>query len=103
MLHNDVTVRRRGIMEKCTYCLQRILQSEDKAKAEGRELADGEVITACAQACPTNAIVFGRLDDPESLVSHLATDGRGEMLLDYLGTFPSITYLKGGASYGRNG
>ena len=76
MLHPDVTVRRRGVMEKCTFCLQRLLKAEDKASAEGRELADGEVITACAQACPTNAIVFGRLDDPHSLVSHQATDGR---------------------------
>jgi Fe-S-cluster-containing dehydrogenase component len=103
MLHNDVTVRRRGIMEKCTFCLQRLLQAEDKANAEGRELADGEVTTACAQACPTNAIVFGRLDDPESLVSQVANDGRAVKLLEDLGTEPSITYLLGGLSYGRNG
>jgi Fe-S-cluster-containing dehydrogenase component len=103
MLHPDVTVRRRGVMEKCTFCLQRILQSEDKASGEGRQLADGEVVPACAQTCPTNAIVFGRLDDPESLVSHLAGDGRAVQLLEDLGTLPSITYLKGGSSYGRNG
>ncbi len=103
MLHPDVTVRRRGVMEKCTFCLQRLLQAEDKAAAEGRELAEGEVITACAQACPTNAIVFGRIDDPQSQVSHLATDGRAVILLEELGTLPSITYLKGGPSYGRNG
>jgi len=103
MLHNDVTVRRRGIMEKCTFCLQRILQAEDKATAEGRELMDGEVTTACAQACPTNAIVFGRLDHPDSLVSQLAKDGRAVKLLEELGTEPSITYLLGGLSYGRNG
>ena len=89
-------------MEKCTFCLQRLLQAEDKASAEGRVLADGEVITACAQACPTGAIVFGRLDDPESQVSHLRTDGRDAVLLEELGTLPSITYLKGGSSYGRN-
>ncbi len=103
MLHPDVTVRRRGVMEKCTFCLQRLLQAEDKAAAEGRELEEGEVITACAQACPTNAIVFGRIDDPNSQVSHLATDGRAVILLEELGTLPSITYLKGGPSYGRNG
>lgn len=103
MLHPDVTVRRRGVMEKCTFCLQRLLQAEDKAHAERRELADGEVITACAQACPTNAIVFGRIDNPETLVSHLAADGRAVFLLEELGTLPSITYLKGGPSYGRSG
>jgi len=90
-------------MEKCTFCLQRLLLAEDKARSEGRELADGEVVTACAQVCPTSAIVFGRLDDPESLVSHLATDGRAVQLLEELGTQPSITYLKGGQSYGRSG
>ena len=90
-------------MEKCTFCLQRLLQAEDKASAEGRELADGEVMTACAQVCPTNAIVFGRLDDPQSQVSHLTRDGRAVLLLEDLGTLPSITYLKGGSSYGRNG
>jgi Fe-S-cluster-containing dehydrogenase component len=103
MLHPDVTVRRRGVMEKCTFCLQRLLQAEDKASAEGRELKDGEVITACAQACPTNAIVFGRIDDPQSKVSKLALDGRAVLLLEDLGTLPSITYLQGGPSYGRNG
>jgi len=102
MFHPDVTVRRRGIMEKCTFCLQRLLQAEDKASAEGRSLADGEVITACAQACPTGAIVFGRLDDPQSQVSRLKMDGRATVLLEELGTLPSITYLKGGSSYGRN-
>jgi molybdopterin-containing oxidoreductase family iron-sulfur binding subunit len=101
-LHPDVTVRRRGIMEKCTFCLQRIIRAEDKAKSESRELTDGEVIPACAQVCPTSAIVFGRLDDPDSLVSHLERDGRAVQLLEELGTLPSITYLKGGSSYGRN-
>jgi Fe-S-cluster-containing dehydrogenase component len=102
MLHPDVTVRRKGVMEKCTFCLQRLLQAEDKAAAENRSLKDGEVIPACAQTCPTNAIVFGRLDDPESLVSKLSRDGRGVKLLEDMGTLPSITYLKGGPSYGRN-
>ena len=101
-LHPDVTVRRRGVMEKCTFCLQRILRAEDAANAEARELTDGEVATACSQVCPTGAIVFGRLDDPESLVSHLVRDGRAVQLLEELGTLPSVTYLKGGSSYGRN-
>ena len=103
MLHPDVTVRRRGVMEKCTFCLQRLVKAEDKAKSEGRELEDGEVIPACAQVCPTNAIVFGRLDHPGSMVSKLAKDGRSVHLLEELGTLPSITYLKGGPSYGRSG
>ncbi len=103
MLHPDVTVRRRGVMEKCTFCLQRILQAEDRAAAEGRELLDGELVPACAQTCPTNAIIFGRIDNPDSQVSHFAGDGRAVHLLEELGTQPSITYLKGGSSYGRNG
>ena len=101
-LNPSVTVRRRGIMEKCTFCLQRIVQGENQAKSEGREIEDGEVIPACAQACPTNAIVFGRLDDPYSRVSQMARDGRAVQLLEELGTLPSVTYLKGVSPYGRN-
>ncbi|MGE5122978.1 MAG: 4Fe-4S dicluster domain-containing protein [Acidobacteriaceae bacterium] len=103
MLHPDVTVRRRGVMEKCTFCLQRILQAEDKAAAENRELSDGEVIPACVQVCPTGAIVFGRIDHEETQVSRLKRDGRAVIWLEDLGTLPSITYLKGGSSYGRSG
>lgn len=98
-LHNqfnpDVTVRRRGVMEKCTFCLQRIHQAQDKAKSEGREVEDGEFTTACAQACPTDAIRFGRLDHHESLVSQLAQQERGYKHLEELNTIPKITYLKG--------
>jgi molybdopterin-containing oxidoreductase family iron-sulfur binding subunit len=82
-------------MEKCTFCVQRIKRAEDQAKSENRLLADGEVQTACAQVCPSNAIIFGRLDDPESRVSILARNGRAVQMLDYLGTLPSVTYLKG--------
>ena len=99
----SVTVRRRGVMEKCTFCVQRIYEGEDRARSEGRDLADGEVIPACAQACPTNAIIFGRLDDPDSRVSKMAREGRAVKALDELGTDPAITYLKGGSSYGSNG
>jgi len=95
-LNPSVTVRRRGIMEKCTFCVQRIKRAEDVAKSENRQLADGEVQTACSQVCPSGAIVFGRLDDPESQVSTLAHNGRAVQMLDYLGTLPSVTYLKGG-------
>ncbi len=100
-LHPDVTVRRRGVMEKCTFCLQRILKAEDRANSEDRPLKAGEATTACSQVCPTGAIVFGRLDDPESLVSHLAKDGRGIQLLEELGTLPSVTYLKGGHQWSQ--
>jgi Fe-S-cluster-containing dehydrogenase component len=101
-LHNqmnpDVTVRRKGVMEKCTFCIQRIHKAEDKAKSEGREVDEGEFTTACAQACPTNAIIFGRLDDPESAVNQKveANPSRAAHLLDELRTLPRITYLAGG-------
>jgi len=91
----DVTVRRRGVMEKCTFCIQRIHQGEDQAKSENRPVRDGEVVPACAQACPTDAIIFGRIDDPESRVSKAARNERGYKLLDDLATLPKITYLKG--------
>ncbi len=100
-LNPDVTVRRRGIMEKCTFCIQRIRRAEEDAKAEGREVADGEVQPACAQSCPTQAIVFGNLADPESKVSRLARSARAEKLLEDLGTEPKVIYLKGGSDRDR--
>jgi molybdopterin-containing oxidoreductase family iron-sulfur binding subunit len=96
-LNPDVTVRRRGVMEKCTFCIQRIHRAEDQAKSEGREVADGEFTTACAQACPANAITFGRIDDPNSKVSQAAKTNRGSHLLEELGTLPRVTYLGGGS------
>jgi molybdopterin-containing oxidoreductase family iron-sulfur binding subunit len=96
-LNPDVTVRRRGVMEKCTFCLQRIHKAEDKAKSEGREIRDGEFTTACAQACPANAITFGRLDDPESMVSKAAETSRGSHVHEEMRTQPRVTYLAGGA------
>lgn len=101
-LHNqmnpDVTVRRRGVMEKCTFCIQRIHRAEDKAKSEGREIEDGEFTTACAQACPANAITFGRLDNPESLVNQVAAanPSRAYHALEEVRTMPRINYLQGG-------
>jgi molybdopterin-containing oxidoreductase family iron-sulfur binding subunit len=93
----DVTVRMRGVMEKCTFCIQRIHKAQDKAKSEGREVEDGEFTTACAQACPASAITFGRVDNPESLVAQLARSPRSEHHLEELGTLPNVTYLKGGS------
>jgi anaerobic selenocysteine-containing dehydrogenase/Fe-S-cluster-containing dehydrogenase component len=93
-LNPDVTVRTKGVMEKCTFCVQRIRFGEDRAKDEGREVRDGEITPACAQACPSKAIVFGDLKDQESQVSLLSKDERGYGVLSDLNTHPSITYLK---------
>ena len=91
----DVTVRRRGIMEKCTFCVHRIRRAEETAEAEGRTVQDGEFETACAQACPSEAITFGLLSDPESRVSRLARSARSQqLLLEELGTEPRVIYLK---------
>lgn len=98
-MNPDVTVRRRGVMEKCTFCIQRIRKAEDTAKSQGRDVKDGEFTTACAQACPANAITFGRLDDAGSTVRQLAEQnaGRSKLLLEELRTMPRITYLSEGA------
>ncbi len=98
-LNPDVTVRFRGIMEKCSFCIQRIRRARDAANAQGLTLHDGDVLPACAQTCPTDAIVFGDLNDPESVVSKLAHSRRALKILEDLGTQPSITYLKRGESY----
>jgi Fe-S-cluster-containing dehydrogenase component len=97
-LNPDVSIREVGVMEKCTFCVQRIKASEQQVKAENRAMKDGELKPACAQSCPATAIVFGDLNDPESQVSRLARSARGEALLGELGTLPNITYLKGQAS-----
>ena len=95
-LNPDVSVRSVGIMEKCTFCVQRIKAAEIQAEAEKRDLKDGEFTTACAQSCPSTALVFGDLDDPNSQVSRLARSNRGTKLLGEVGTQPNITYLERG-------
>lgn len=95
-LNPDVTVRSRGIIEKCTFCIQRIRRAELEARAQRREVADGEIQPACVQTCPSSALAFGDLNDPDSLVSSLARSHRSFRLLDELGTDPAVIYLKGG-------
>ncbi len=92
-LNPDVSVREAGVMEKCTFCVQRIKAASLQARAEGRELRDGEVKPACVQACPSEALVFGDLNDPDSRVARLARSPRGSKLLEEVGTQPKITYL----------
>jgi molybdopterin-containing oxidoreductase family iron-sulfur binding subunit len=92
-LNPDVTVRSRGVMEKCTFCVQRIRAGENTARAEGRPVADGEILPACAQTCPTQAITFGDANDPASRVSRLARGPRGFKALEELATQPAVTYL----------
>ena len=89
----DVTVRSRGVMEKCTYCVQRIERARIDTRIAERRIRDGEVLTACQQACPTEAIVFGDLNDPNAKVTRLHHEERGYELLHELGTRPRTVYL----------
>ena len=93
VLNPDVTVRAKGVIEKCSMCVQRIQEKKLNAKLENRTLKDGEIITACAQACPADAIVFGDLNDPASRISQLFKDERNYHLLEELHTLPSVGYL----------
>jgi len=93
--HNpDVAVRPGGVMEKCTFCIQRIQRVKRDAKAESRAVADGEAQPACVQSCPAEAMTFGDLNDPESKVSRLAASGRATRLLEDLGAKPKVFYLQ---------
>jgi len=93
-LNPDVTVRSKGVMEKCSFCIQRIKFAHGVAKDENRMIRDGEVQPACLQACPTGALTFGNLMDPDSRVRRLAADPRAYQVLGYLNTKPAVIYLK---------
>jgi molybdopterin-containing oxidoreductase family iron-sulfur binding subunit len=89
----NVTVRMRGVIEKCTYCVQRIEEAKIGARRDGRAMAPDEIKTACQQTCPADAIVFGDLNNPKAQVTRLQRSERGYALLAVLGTHPRTTHL----------
>lgn len=93
-LNPDVTVRQKGVMEKCSFCIQRIVDAKIKAREKGQPVRDGDFTTACAQTCPTNALIFGNLKDPDSRVAKLIDNPRAYQVLHHLNTKPAVIYLK---------
>jgi len=81
-------------MEKCSFCIQRIVEAKNRAKREARKVRDGEVVPACVQTCPTDALIFGNLVDPQSRVARLIQDPRAYQVLGDLNTKPGVIYLK---------
>jgi molybdopterin-containing oxidoreductase family iron-sulfur binding subunit len=92
----DVSVRPKGVVEKCTFCHHRLIKAKEQAEAEGRELVPADYQPACVQACPTEAMTFGDLSDPYSEVAMRAKDSRAFRLLEDLGTEPKVIYLREG-------
>ncbi|MBI2490982.1 MAG: 4Fe-4S dicluster domain-containing protein [Candidatus Rokubacteria bacterium] len=97
----DVSVRPKGVVEKCTFCHHRLQKARDRARAERRELAAGDYVTACAEACPTRAITFGDLSDSGGEVARLARSPRAFRVGEELGTKPKVIYLSETEAQGR--
>ena len=95
-LSPDVSVRPRGVVEKCSFCHHRLQLAKDRVRMEGRPLREGDYVPACVEACPAEAMVFGDLDDPRSAVARLAESPRAFRLLEELGTHPKVIYLSKG-------
>ena len=93
-LNPDVTVREKGIMEKCTFCSQRIIYAKDKARDENRKVRDGEIKPACVQTCPSEALAFGDMKNHDSEVYKKSEYSRSYRVLEEINTLPSIHYLK---------
>ncbi len=102
-LNPDVSVRPKGVVEKCTLCHHRLQKAKDEARAANRQLAEGDYVPACVEVCPAGAMYFGDLDDPESTVSTLARTNRAFRLLEELGTRPKVIYLAEGEWSGGDG
>ena len=94
VLNPDVTVRSRGVMEKWTFCVQRIQEAKIEAKRNGTQVADGTVRTACEQSCPAQAIVFGDMNDPSSRIAKRIRNSRHYWVLEEFNFQPSVGYLK---------
>ena len=95
-LSPDVSIRPRGVVEKCSFCHHRLQRAKDRAAAEARPLREGDYVPACVQSCPAEAMAFGDLDDPRSMVARLVESPRAFRLLEELGTGPKVTYLSKG-------
>jgi Fe-S-cluster-containing dehydrogenase component len=100
-LSPDVSVRPKGVVEKCTFCHHRLQRAKDKARMEGSALREGDYVPACVETCPAEAMVFGDLDDPASAVTRLSQSPRAFRLLEDLGTEPKVIYLSKGESGGK--
>ncbi|MCR4374420.1 MAG: 4Fe-4S dicluster domain-containing protein [Acidobacteria bacterium] len=92
----DVSVRPKGVVEKCTFCHHRLMRAREQARADGRELSSEDYVPACVQTCPAEAMVFGDLDDPNSEVAVLAASSRAFRWMEELGTRPKVVYLREG-------
>lgn len=95
-MNPDVYIRTKGVVEKCSFCIQRIRKAKYKARIENRPIRDGDVVPACAETCPSDSIYFGDLDDPRSVVSILARSRRAFRVEEHLGTEPKVIYLREG-------